>query len=305
MPTVSLIKGELNSATIDGERSYTATYRVVADSKSDQGLTVTQYPGIPSYGQYYVAGNDVDSGAFVTGYSAQRFGDDSDNHIVWIVTVTYETHQRSSTTTEEDAFPESPLDQPAEIWGSGVRFERQIHKEVTDATRTAPLGTGRLLVVPNTKERLDASKDDFRDTLYIRKNFASINLDTYRQYKNATNNAEFFGVAAGLWKMAFPTWRRLYSSGTPYFEVTFEFEYNEDGWDLTIPFYGEMMWNDDKQESVPAADNWGRPMQRIPLNDDGTYAGSFGGGPNADPHEETYAVYIRKDFSALGIPTSF
>lgn len=305
MPQVNLIKGELNSATIDGERSYTATYRVVADDVDDQGLSVTTLPGIPSYGQYYVAGNDVDSGAFVTGYSSRRIGEDTDNNRVWIVTVTYETHQLSSTTTQEDTYPESPLDQPAEIWGSGIRFERDLFKEITDASRTAPIGTGRPIVVPNTKERLPATKDDFRDSLFIRKNFNTINLDTWRTYKNALNNAAFFGVAAGLWKMAFPSWRRLFSSGTPYYEVTFEFEYNEDGWDAVIPFYGDMMWDDDKQEAIVAADNWGRPMSQIPLRDDGTYAGSFGGGPAADPHEETYARYVRRDFSALGIPTDF
>ncbi len=293
---------------MDGTRKYTVSYRVVTDDRDDQSLTVMTAAGIPSSRDSLNVGNDIDNGAYPKSYSAV-LQDSSGSGKTWTVLVRFEASMGQAgkrtvdNTDTVGGFYEYPWDQPARVSGHGI--ETQSIPSVTYATATSPRGTTLFPIENSVKERPvdldDATYHTATQSLTIEQDFQFWPADL-EDYTNTLNSSTFWGKAIGTYRMGFPTWERLFiGDGTAYYNITFEFFYEADGWNAQS--VKNSSWHElDSYLGVKirAKDGEGLPTAEPVLIDNAGFR--LAEGENA--LWIYYHPYASTDFGALGIPIS-
>ena len=191
---VNWVDCEMLSGTAEGERSYLSTYQAISDDPQDGPLTVTTSPLLPSFTDHLVAGNDVDFGVFPVNYKAKR--PIRTNRLNWEVYITFSTKG----TKRHESYQDDPVLQAPIVSGGGVRFSRiTMHDKDGNAITNS---AGDVVV--------DVEMDDDRGTLRIQKNFATLELAQFHEFKNTVNDATFWGLGPREWKMSFPRWEQKF-----------------------------------------------------------------------------------------------
>ena len=299
--STSIIRTATASMQVSGTRTYSVLYRVITSDKDDQAVTAITASGIPSIGQYYQAGNDWDTGAFVRGYSAALQDEDGDNK-TWLVTVDYSTVDGQKDPKDDPLQLDTPWTSAARVSGSGLEEEVE-----TVLHYTNPLDKNSVEVVRNSADEMTASRiTAIRTTpsVIIEKDFLTW-PDSLEDYINAINTATFFGQPAGTYRMGYPRWQRLYTGeGVKYFNIVFEFFMNAEGWNgQKVQDKGTRVRDpNNSSELTHATDGLGNPIWDAVLMDGAGYQLGWFSAPVNFP---TAGIneYLEKDFGDLGIPT--
>lgn len=288
---------------VSGERSHRVMYRVITTDQNDQSLTAIEAPGIPSIGSVYEAGNDSDYGAFVSAYSA-RLEDADGSRKIWEVIVTYSTAKQDNDTQQPGSVLnwEFPWLAPARVNGTGFKQEKQLHKHFV-----SPNGPGL--------EDLESSAGEPYDDVYgeyailgltIERDYfwKDWSIETARSYIDKVNSEEFWGAAAGYYKLAPPQYSLLFTGqGLPYWNVRYEFEGAAGFWNGTPHPDEGTYYRNAAGQIIRFADQYG-----YPLGNKGRLDG-FGGALAAGLPTEYMPPgginrYQEIDFADLDIPTS-
>lgn len=285
---VDYLGTENTSSDSTGERSFVSTYQVITDSLLDGAIIARDATGIPFVNATLNAQDIFDNGVFADAYSV-GYKDREASRLVWIVTVTFTSNPRRRNDTYED----DPVNQAPIISGGGVRFSTIVEQD----------RDGNPLVNSVNDIITGIEKDDDRPSLRIQKNFQTIDLNQFAEYSNSLNDATFFGLSAGKWKLSHPRWeQRFRGNSTPFYAVTFEFESKSETWACSK--YDRGHYYLDAQGNKKRFTDSGGIVQSSPQNLDGTGSPQPGNLLPADAPNSPFDLYAEKDFSALNIPTS-
>ena len=289
----------------DGSREYEVRYLVETTDADDQAITAIDAPGMPRFGSIYQAGNDIDSGAYLSGFSPRLVEEDRSRKL-WEVMITYSTID-----SQDNPQPgggaiqfEYPWLQPVRVSGSGFKSEELCREHYTNPAA-------------GTKEVLTNSAGAFFDDEYVEQanfgitvelnyTYANWDINTTVEYVNSLNSAQFFGGPAGYYKMAPPRWSLTFTGeGVPYWSVQYEFEGRFGGWN-EVQKVDEGYWYIDRDD--------GNRVKRFTDDESMPLSGKgrLDGDGDALPFDWDPVIYPlgginkyrTKDFGNLGIPTS-
>lgn len=272
-----------------GEREYETVYQCETDSRQTTPIECRDHADIPNRDQHYVFYNSFDLGAFPVDYKV-NYKDAS--LLVQLVTVLFSS--RSMRRHQEDQ--DDPVDQDPIISGGGTDFRRVPTKDKD----------GNPIITSAGEPITDLQVDDSRATLFIQKNFNTIDPDQYAEFTNAVNTQTFFNRSARKWKLRKPRWQqRFRGDDTPFYTVTFEFDAapthgNNKTWDLDILDRGTY-YVDNNGAKHRFQDAKGRDLRMGNLDGSGDKLAD-----GIDPVHivPAFRYYPEKDFADLNIPTS-
>lgn len=214
-----------------GRWTYSLLYRVITDDINDGPGTARRASGVPQRGDTYLFGNEGDTWAFCVGGSA-RLEKEEESRRTWAVTVNYKYPQgREDEKRDPTDSPADPLDEPPIIYTSSQKGKKSVLYDKRDR-----------LIASSAGEPYDPVQeaDDTKYMLHISRNQATVDLPLYSIFRDAINSEQFFGCARGTVKVETPgAIRKLYKpDGTPYYNVTWEFAIDDEGWDRELFDYG-------------------------------------------------------------------
>lgn len=230
-------------------RRYRVRYWVTTTEASDQGLQALTASGLPSRGDYYVAGDNADLGAFWDGYDT-RLADEEGHRKFWEVLVDF-----SSMSSRAD--PRSPpnrvgydypWNEPSELRGHSRVSEKQVDKHYSNPT------TGTKEAIKNSFG--DPRKDEYREfshaTLVLRKKYHvnSWSPSAVKPYIDTLNASSFFGEAAHYYRFEAPLWSLEFTGeGVAFWDVEYSFAGDEEGWNGKDKVdEGQRYWDADNSE---------------------------------------------------------
>lgn len=233
------LRGELKvsgGSEDSGHRTYKITY-LVESGPNDGPANVMQTPGLPTPGNYYIIGDDVDLWAWcrfdcdVTQYAHK----DGEYPRYWSITLTFSTKPlpggpygfaRCTDTPIQD-----PLLEPAKISGGFKNYTEEAHYDRFG---------NRLLT--SSHEHLTGPQVEFengRSTVRIQMNVASFSLATITSMVHTVNSAEMWGMPARCLRFSDFQWEEQYHGlCNKYYTLTFEFEADARGFDRDLPDEG-------------------------------------------------------------------
>jgi hypothetical protein len=301
--------GTVQSLIAPDRRSYTVKYLVTTDDADDQAIAAINASGIPRRLTHYECGNDSDSGAWVSAYRPSLVREDGSRKL-WSVLVDFETPDPNSTSTDRDNSVDPwdegvdvpPWMRPAQISGFG-----EGRLEVAEYHYTDPDTPTTITPIYNPVGDLytDILQWDFYESLIITKAYQGLDLDdVFTNYVNHVNKTTFFSFAADKWLLKYPRWQKLWTGGgVPYYEITYEFLLNTDGWNPVYHVIDGERYRDvtdgDKLKLFKDDEDFVR-QERGLLAPDGTPLPDTG-----EPEFEEFNLYARAEFSELDIPTGF
>lgn len=203
--------------TDKGERNYTRLFRVVTNSRLDDGVQLLALVGgdLPARGDFYTStlSGNIDTGAWVKKIDPQQ---DRENPKIWEVRVEYGPGEPPA---------QNPLDRPAKYsWGK-AKFTKPAIK---DRDGNAVMNSAKVYYDP------PAEMDDSRRTLTIVRNEASYDAARSLDYEDAVNAAAFMGFARNCVKVEGITATSESENGFNYWTVTYEFHMRRDTWTLSL-----------------------------------------------------------------------
>lgn len=269
-------EGASQSAGSDSQidTSYTFQYRVEVDNESDSAATVLANTGLP--GMY--APCPIDLTAFCVNRKASR---ESGTRKVWIVSVDYKTDAPNSEDQEDD-----PLDRPVKRSWSITKTTKVAAKDVKgdpilnkagfafDPPLEIAASHARLIFVRN--------EEDFDGTKAL-------------NYVDRVNKDAWAGADKGTVRCESIAADEQFENGVSYWTVTYEFEYNPEGWQPEIleqsikDKNGKHIQDDD---GLPVSSPW-------PINVNGVKIETAN--LPADAVYTEFEVYEEKNFSALNL----
>jgi hypothetical protein len=250
---------------------------------------------------------EYDPGSYLQKLKASRLKDTEDNFYLWKVTGTYDPIEPN----QEDKQQENPLLRPIKLSLEWAQFSVKVTEDVVDGRR-----------IVNSADDLfeDVEKDDARPVLVAIKNFATFAevVLLARTFKNAVNNAEFYGAPAGTAKVeSIVSGNEIQENDYTYYAATIRVQFtNEDespdGWNLRLVNRGTHCYDKPKTESGASrvrvrnllSNEWGKGefLDFANLNYDGTQR--FDGEADLQVPEagdDPFRIYYPRDFSQLGI----
>jgi hypothetical protein len=315
------VVGTTSSNITPQSRQYTVKYRVETTDKNDQSVTAVTAPGLPGKYNYYAVGNDTDTGAYVSGYSAQLQSEDGGRKL-WDVFVTFSTANRDrdpAASPWENAIDTPPWLLPAKVRGSG----RETVRLITRSWSVDGSGndvSSRVLNACKEPPPVEEDQLEAHPTLNISRAYLTIDLDLLIEYANTVNSVEFFGQPAGRWRMGFPQWQRMYTPyGQVYYEVDYTFESSEEGWNgkaiinQGMTYYGfedgtlkRLRFKDDEDMVLNGPGLLDPFGYQLDADEPPYYLRQSGGSIIFQQGESNGNInpYRERDFSNLGIPTS-
>ncbi len=283
----------------DFSRSYTVTYRVITNSASDGPAVVCTAAGLPRKYTPYIIGNDIDTGVYCESVTA-RHEDWNASRLIWLVTVQYGSSSKKEHDDNEQQG--SPLDTRAKWSGGHAQFQIVASQDKDgDAVKNSA----------NQQYDPLPMKDNSRPVINVVKNVANLDLNTWASYIDAVNDGTWWGLATRKLKCQSIQWQQMFhGSGTPYYQVTYEFHVKDDLWDYVILDAGyEHLINGGADTDSIKDDNNVETSIPWPLNGSGvalttaqkkTDSNYFWYKPGTTAG---WRIYAEKDFSALGLPT--
>lgn len=294
-------------------RSYTSTYEVITNDKTDGPALVLTANGLPAFGSPYAWYNTTDDYAFCVGGSA-TIREIKASALVWTITIKHETPKSSKSGGKNTRQPstgnpnpvqerQDPRNEPWEISGSFAQFQRPATKDMMGA----PL--------QNTVEEpfIPAIEiDDSRKTLVLRKNTATISLSNWVDFSDKVNAGPMWGLGPRQVKLTQWNWSvRFFGPGVGYVENNFEFHISYDrddqgnvvGWTHVVLNEGFRKLVDD------TATDPEKRYARIALKDQPTTKPTLLdniGVPIVKGAEQPYYlkfhIYEERNFALIGIP---
>lgn len=309
-----LMEGERDD---EGHRTWNVSHIVQTDTYDDGPAIVMQCPGLPSIGDTWNFGNDIDVWAFCTPFMkvSPAPGVKTPGKVkYWKADQKFTTKPlwRCATSQIED-----PLSEPQKISGSFTKYTKEaIRDRYGNAIRSS------------SHEPFHGQQVEFdfnRPTVKIEQNVASLDLPTFAAMVDSVNDSTLWGVSRRCVKLSNVTWeRKLYGTCTYYYTRGFEFDISFTGFDRYIIDEGNKMLNGhwDKATGLYTVDNIGgsppdpnNPLHfiravdragnpiRMPLNGAGLpidAAGTTG----LTLYQLYLEFYDEANFLTLGIPSS-
>ena len=263
------------AANEKGIRTYSETYWLTTNQKTDGTYEVGSHPDLPTVG----AVHHTDTGAWCTGVKPKCVS----GYVHFLVVCTF---------SSERELAEDPTTEPALTEWDGEQFQRPL---VIDEDGN--------IVCNSAGDPFDPPEmiDDSRLISVTTKNLASVPV-WLMEYSNAVNNDAFtidgFSVGIGQAKMQTPKVSKPMSrNGTTYREVQITIHYREEGWLSNIIDAGfrEIGYGGARQQIKNAGDDE-FPSAPVPLDGNGVAL--------EDPSplnnvKLTFRGYRRLPFSAL------
>jgi hypothetical protein len=221
------INGRSSEWSWGAGRQYRAVYRVETDDAND-GPQVVAAGFSLKYGDIYVNRNDRDNWAFLQSASIEEDGGAGIRSTFWIVTLTYGPFNAA-----EQASPDgNPLHAPPDIsWG----FRDMELPVLIDYQANPVLNTAGEYFDPPLTEQFSIP------VLTIQRNepLGGYSPAQAYLYRNAVNSDVFAGEQPGHSRVLQISGKRSYHPACGwYFPVTYEFEFNPDGYTHKIPSMG-------------------------------------------------------------------
>lgn len=212
----------------DGTISYTSTYRVRTDSRSDGARTALAAGTLPKRGDYYSFGTDIDTTASCRTRSIKHEGV-QDTAKTWLVTLNYST--KGSSQDPGDNQNGEPID-----WGWKCNLDTWTRMVAPETDRN-----GRALVNVNDEPFLPPPENEESDPLVIlEKNHPSISLSAWSESQGKVNSVAMWGLqSTRMLKLrkwiANPHW---VGPGQMYWKFRFEVEVKFDRYFFQPPNLG-------------------------------------------------------------------
>lgn len=276
---------------IKGEREISFRWRVVSDNINDGPWIVRATNLIPDIYDTYSLGGESDTGLYVS--SKKVSGGEwlrgaAGREIHWFVDVKW-------TRLDRDEY-DLPGDRETIIHGHMEHFERIAEVDVD--------GNG---VLNSAGQYFDPpiQADDSRPVITMIRNEPDFPYLTMLNYHDRVNNATWNGIPAQCVKIfnisAQEKIEHIGDEGSEiefkYWEVTYEFHVNYDGWRKQILDQGRYELNSGGTALVAIEDSEGRPV-----NDPVLLDGAGNGRPEGPPVYLTYQVYYEVSFAPLSLP---
>lgn len=271
------------NASLDeaGERTYSRHFRVITDSMLTAQISVGNAPGIPRRFDFYV---DPDGYADTGALCRKVTVDQTEDPFVWLVHAEY----ASKLSVEPSRGAEEPLDRPAEVeWGQ-TKFTRPLERDAIDDSPLVNKAGDPFDPVPEVEE--------CRLTLKITRNQLAYSPLVALTYTNTTNKTAWLGFGSNAAKCTGITAKRAYEKGLYYWVVTYEFEFQLDGWRMLVLNQGYRELNDDG-ERVRIIENGMVPAAPSLLDDEGRRLDR-----DAQPTYVLVDAYKESDFNLLLLP---
>lgn len=293
-------------------RSYTSTYEVITNDKTDGPALVLTAPGLPAFGSQYQWYNTFDEFAYCVGGTAS-IRELKKTALVWTVQIKHESPKSSNktrgarqpSTGSPDPITErkSPTDEPWEISGSFAQFLRPV---IYDSEFKPIVNTVWEPYVPAIE------MDDSRKILVLRKNTPTISLAQWADYSDKVNGTVMWGLWPRQIKLNQWNWTmKFYGPGIAYVENQWEFHIS-----FEMSPAGEMLgWthvilNEGFRQLVdPTAADPAKRFKRITIRDQ-PITKPVPLDPFGVPIDITknpayfnyFKVYVEREFRDIGIP---
>lgn len=297
-------KGGVDAAR---QRTHTRRWRVTAPSPEygDRRvlLAVSDHVGGLGIGTPYAIGDpgdpeadppvppdpwrEADTFCLCNALEAQQADVEGDGDGVdWIVTASYGPLDPDQA--------DNPLDQEPEVEWSFASYERVADRALDDDNEPT---------IPIVNTALDpfdppVELDDPRPVLTVTVNLAweAFNPALAYSYRNAVNADEFFGVPAGYVKAMPPRARKVvHPEVGRYWQVTYEFHFNPDGWVKFVLNQGTRQLNADGDGYESILTETGQPVSDpVPLDADGRALP-----PDGEPIWLPFTVYPVRPFPSF------
>jgi hypothetical protein len=230
------------SKDAEGYRTYTIVHKVEADT-TDGPFNVSNTPGLPTAGDFWVVDNDVDLDAVctpeaqITPYQADE---DSGPHRWWTVTNTFTTRPASRCYqgygTGTGNIADNPLLEPDRISGGFVKF---VEEAAYDRFGTR--------LTNSAHEQLRGPQVEFdasRPTVVIEQNVADLEWAVLTSFIDQVNESTMWGYAARCIKYSNATWEKKWTGDcTVYYVRRLEFEINPNTFDRDVTDEGTKVLN--------------------------------------------------------------
>lgn len=261
-----------------GERTYTLTYDVETDDPETGAGAVREAVGW-FRGEPYSTSTEFDPGAFCVGINSSCKDDDG---LGWTVTVNFGPPPQG-----QDSPTENPLNQPAQVSWSFSGFTRPVDQTIDGEAIVNTAGDP----FANAIER-----DDSRPLLSISRNEASFNASLAYSYRDTVNSDSFMGAGPGQVKVSNISGDRQYDPNFGfYWTVSYEFEFNSEGFETKIVAAGLRQKGDNgKPENILVQ---GQPINDPMLLDKKGKQLK----PGAPPHVQEFKIYNETSFSAFNL----
>lgn len=260
-------------------RTYQRTYLTKGTTITDTEITVraaaVTYFGGP--GTIFRDGQPggTDPFSFMQSVKVKARGEDG---LDWLVTLTYGPYDPTQR-------PENPLDQPPNIDGDWVQFDRVVD-----------LDTSGNAIVNSAGDPFDPgeTKNDTRPVLRVQLNQATFSLALSYANRDAVNNGTWMGAAHGIVKADPVRYQRLWHPICGwYFSCQYAFQFNPDGWHKKPLDCGFKQIVSGKLVNI--VDQTGAPITSpAKLNGSGVVAAA-----GATPIYLDFQIYPEVDFSSV------
>lgn len=284
MATVNQIwrgeSGEIGVSGNKGVKRYTDVYQVIADSETDDIVTVADLAGLPQLFDLHASDPDVR-------VRNRSFSKQDSSRIEWEARISY-SNEVTSPEDQED----NPLAEPARIsWGT-VKVERPAILD-TD---------GNLILMSNG---LPPDPPLVRQTshvlLRITRNEPDFDGATALNYIDHINTTEFSGGASKKVRCNDISAEEQHRAGVNFWVIGYEFEYapENEAWDEVFPNVGYVELSGGEVVRIKDKNNQD-VSEPWPLDENGAKvdAGDLPGGATFQRKQ----IYDDVDFNQLGLP---
>lgn len=234
MAAVGITEVFTSTGTLDKnrDRTYQRSFFVYTDELDDDAKLVLEYvvASVGAIGDTYAAGPSTDDYSYIQNITVSR---NTEYQLQWTAVVDYGPEQ-----PEE----QNPLEEPIEVSWDFAQFELPMD---TDWNGVAVVNTAGVPFDP------PVMRDDSRPVLTVVRNERDYSYELADLYRDSVNESEYITAdisrPPGTVKVAAIPGRRLFSAylgeltGDPYYwQVTYQFHFNRDGWKAQVLNAGRM-----------------------------------------------------------------
>lgn len=248
--TVRGISVDGRGGSIDlNAREYSIVYKVGTDDRADGPSTVRIAFGIPSIGDVYAPGNDIDNAAVVISKEVEQ----GDSPWEWLVTVKYSTDIGDKQLQNLEQQIDNPLLIPPE-----VTFGFQERRILIPGSFNNPIGPPSSggweagIFAPNGELFDPQPEADYADpVLSVKKNVQTIDYATLMKLANCVNSDLFQGAEPRQLRIKPPTANRKFHKSIGYYwELAYSLVYRWETWDVQVLNQGTFYWTGGKPTNV-------------------------------------------------------
>lgn len=302
----------------EGHRTYKLKLRAVTNTPYDGPAIVSNTPGLPLPGAFWVVDNDVDLWAYCQPEASVTpvLGEDDGPNFYWDLEFTFSTKPPDTTKQRCNDFQiEDPLLEPQKISGTFVNYVEE-----------AQFDKNGSLILSSAGEPYRGPGVEFdagRLTIHIEQNVPFLQLPLVASMYQTLNNAPLWGLPARCIKLSNFSFERLFFGACfLYYRRIFDFDIRFDTFDRVLLDEGNLIkrgrWVTDPDDPdyggyivdpgadldpsavKRAVDLYDNPIRAI-LDGTGAPINKF----NPTPGQILVQKYQESNFLLLGIPTAF